>query len=298
MKNPFIKPLLILPFDHRSTFAKGFLGYKYPLKRKQAKKVTELKEIVYNAFKKSLPKYKDPSNFGVLIDEDYGASIIRDAKKLGCIRAVTTEKSGKKEFQFQYGNQFGKHLLKFKPDYAKALVRYNPANKKVNARQLKRLARLSAFCKKNDLGLLFELLVPPTEKDLKKAGSQEAYDRGLRIDLTVKAIKEIRTSVDVDIWKLEGTSKAGWKRILPTLEKQDRVIVLGRGEDESHVKRWLENAADFDQIIGFAVGRTIFAKPLKEYLTKKITKKQATERIAKNYQSFVHLWGRRKRMKF
>jgi len=292
------KPLLILPFDHRSTFAKGFLGYTYPLDKKQAKKVTELKEIVYSAFKQSLPKFRNPKHFGILIDEDYGARIIRDAKRLGCLRAVTTEKSGKKEYQFQYGNEFGKHLLKFEPDFAKALVRYNPSNKEVNKRQLKRLSRLSTFCKQNGIGLLFELLVPPTEKDLKKAGSKKSYDQGLRIDLTVKAIKEIRKHVDVDVWKLEGTSKAGWKRILPTLEEGDRVIVLGRGEDEAHVRKWLSDAASFPEVIGFAVGRTIFAKPLKDYLVKKITKKQATERVAKNFQSFVRLWSKEKGMKF
>ncbi len=292
------KPLLILPFDHRSTFAKGLLGYQYPLNRKQAKKVTELKEIIYSAFKQSLKKYKDTSNFGILIDEDYGSGIIRDGKKYDFAVAVTTEKSGKKEYQFQYGNDFGKHLLKYKPEYAKALVRYNPANKEINKRQLKRLARLSKFCKKSNLSLLFELLVPPTEADLKRAGSQKSYDHGLRNDLTVKAIKEIRKFVDVDIWKLEGTSKAGWKRILPTLEEGDRVIVLGRGQDMKHVKKWLEDAAGFPEVIGFAVGRTVFAKPLTDFIEKKITKKQATERIAKNFHALVRLWGGKKKMKF
>lgn len=292
------KPLLILPFDHRSSFAKGLLGFKYPLNGKQKKKVTELKEIVYAAFKQSLKKFKRPEYFGILVDEDYGAGIIRDSKKLGIVRTVTTEKSGENEYFFQYGDDFGKHLLKYSPEYAKALVRYNPANKALNRRQLKRLAKLSKFCKEHGMRLLFELLVPPTEADLKRAGGQSAYDRGLRNDLTVRAIKEIKKYVDVDIWKLEGTSKAGWKHILPTLEKGDRVIVLGRGEDEAHVKKWLEEAAGFPDVIGFAVGRTVFAKPLKDYLAKTITKKQATERIAKNFQFFVRLWGAKKKIKF
>lgn len=290
--------MLVLPFDHRGSFAKGLLGYTYPLNRKEKKQVTELKEIVYAAFKASLKKYKNHDNFAILLDDQYGGAILRAAAKLHIHRAVTTEKSGKKEFEFQHGNKFGEYLLKYKPSYAKALVRYNPANKALNARQLKRLARLSKFCKAHDLGLLFELLVPPTEADLKRAGSQVSYDHGLRNDLTVKAIKEIRKYVDVDVWKLEGTSKTGWKHILPTLEEGDRVIVLGRGEDEAHVRKWLEDAAGFPEIIGFAVGRTIFAKPLKKFIDKKITKKQASERIAKNFQSFVALWSKKKKIKF
>jgi len=292
------KPLLILPFDHRSSFAKGLLGFEYPLNRKEQKRVTELKGMVYQAFKLSIKKYKHPEYFGILVDEDYGGNILRDSRKSKVKRAVTTEKSGKDEFYFQYRNDFGKHILKYKPSCAKALVRYNPANKEINKRQLQRLARLSEFCKRNDICLLFELLVPPTEADLKRAGSQKGYDHGLRNDLTVKAIKEIRKSVDVDIWKLEGTSKAGWKHILPTLEKGDMVIVLGRGEDEAHVRKWLDDAAGFPEIIGFAVGRTIFAKPLQDFVNKKITKKQATEKIAKNFQSFVSLWSKKKKMKF
>lgn len=290
------QPLLILPFDHRSSFVKGLLGYRYPLTKKQERAVMVLKEIVFDGFKIALKKYKHPDWFGILVDEQYGARILRDAKKLGVQRMVTMEKSGRKEFAFEYGNAFGKHLLKFYPSYAKALVRYNPENKKMNAVQLKRLEALSDFCKKNGIPLLLEPLVPPTEKDLKKAGSVEAYDRGLRIDLTVKAVKEISKRVDVDIWKLEGTSKAGWKQILPVLKKDARVVVLGRGEDEAHVRKWLEDAAPFSQIIGFAIGRTIFAKPLKDHLAKKITKKQAAERIAKNFQSFVRLWATKKKL--
>ncbi|PIP60149.1 hypothetical protein COX00_04750, partial [Candidatus Uhrbacteria bacterium CG22_combo_CG10-13_8_21_14_all_47_17] len=76
-----------------------------------------------------------------------------------------------------------------------------------------------------------------------------------------------------------------------------RVIVLGRGEDETHVRTWLRDAASFDQIIGFAVGRTVFAKPLKVYIEKRITKKVCIERISKNFSSLVRLWSKERSIK-
>jgi len=297
MKNPFVSPLLILPFDHRSSFAKGLLGFKMPLTNAQKKEVTELKKIVYEAFQLSLKKYSHFNWFGILLDEEYGASILREAKKTGTQVCLTTEKSGKEEYQFQYGSAFAAHINRFKPHYVKALVRWNPKNKTLNARQLKRLKKLSDFCHKNGYEFLFELLIIPTERDLKRAGGVAAFQKQVRPKMEANAIRVIQKTVDVDIWKLEGMAKAKWKLVLAAMKPNARVIVLGRGEDETHVRTWLRDAASFDQIIGFAVGRTVFAKPLKVYIEKRITKKVCIERISKNFSSLVRLWSKERSIK-
>lgn len=76
------------------------------------------------------------------------------------------------------------------------------------------------------------------------------------------------TGVEPDVWKIEGldrrddceaivaTARAGGGRSLV------RRIVLGRGENATHVRAWLSTAARVPGFIGFAVGRTVFRDPL------------------------------------
>ena len=64
-------------------------------------------------------------------------------------------------------------------------------------------------------------------------------------------------------------------------------IILGRGEDDRKVHKWLETAAAVPGFIGFAVGRTSFWDPLVAWRTKGITREQAVNDIARRYREFV-----------
>jgi myo-inositol catabolism protein IolC len=48
-------------------------------------------------------------------------------------------------------------------------------------------------------------------------------------------------------------------------------IVLGRGEDDEKVCKWLNTAAQVAGFIGSAVGRTVFWSPLNDWLANKTT---------------------------
>jgi myo-inositol catabolism protein IolC len=286
-----MKNLLILPFDHRSSFYKGILGVQGKKSLEDKKKVKELKEMIFEAFLKSANKYPNKKDeFGVLVDREHGSDILKQAKKQGFVTTMTTEKSGQKEFMFEYGNSFGKVLKMIGPNYSKILVRYNPQNKKVNQGQLKRIKMLSDWCQKNDIKLLFELLVPPTETDLQKYKSVENYDKKARPDYTVQAIKEITKKIHVDVWKLEGFSASGWKKVLKVMDKESKVVFLGRGLTDKKVREWLLSAVKFRQVIGFAVGRTIFNKSLQSYVSGEINKTQAINQISRKFSTYINLW--------
>jgi 5-dehydro-2-deoxygluconokinase len=288
-----MKQLYILPFDHRATFATGLFGFKEPLTKVQHNKVKEAKEMIWQAFmvvqrrlKSALPE----GTLGILVDEEFGAEILRSAKKLGAVTILTTEKSGQPVFDFEYGVKFGAHILKLKPNYAKVLVRYNPVNKKDNLIQLKRLKKINDFCKNKKIGFLFELLVPASPAQLKKY--KKSYDLKARPALTCQAIKEIRAfGVKPNIWKLEAMYKASdWQKIIGLIGKEEKIVVLGRAGSKQLVSQWLKTAAKFKEIIGFAVGRTIFFPPLEKFIAKKISKNKAIKQIANNFQYFINLW--------
>ena len=63
---------------------------------------------------------------GILVDEQFGADILRDAAKHGYVTSCPAEKSGQDEFDFEYGEDFARHIEAFRPTFCKVLVRYNP----------------------------------------------------------------------------------------------------------------------------------------------------------------------------
>jgi 5-dehydro-2-deoxygluconokinase len=292
------KDLLILAFDHRASFSEKLFGIKgRPPTADEKKQISEAKQIIFEGFKAATQKKVPKDIAGLLVDEEFGAAILKEAKKQGFNFAMPAEKSGQDEFDFEYGDQYTKHIEEFDPTFLKVLVRYNPeSDAAMNKRQLQRLKVLSEYLAKTKRPFLFELIVPATPAQLAAlGGSKEKYDLELRPKLMCKAIKQIQEGgVEPAIWKLEGVEDpANAKAIVKQAQAGGRkagVITLGRGESKDKVKEWLAVGAKIPGIIGFAVGRTIFWDPLVEFRAGKADKKATVEKISKNYIEFVELW--------
>ncbi|MDR0493468.1 MAG: DUF2090 domain-containing protein [Nitrososphaerota archaeon] len=290
--------LLILAFDHRASFTEKLFGIKgRPPTTEEKKSIQEAKQIIFEGFKLALQKKVPKEIAGLLVDEEFGSDILREAKQEGFQFAMPAEKSGQDEFDFEYGDQFTKHIEEFSPTFLKVLVRYNPESEAtLNERQLQRLKKLSDYLIESKRPFLFELIVPATPTQLDKlGGSKEKYDTTMRPQLMVESIKQIQNSgVEPAIWKLEGVEKPeSAKAVVAQAQSNGRqagVITLGRGESKEKVQEWLKVGATIPGIIGFAVGRTIFWDPLVEFRANKLDKSQAAEKIAQNYIEFVDLW--------
>jgi len=290
--------LLILAFDHRASFIEKLFGIKGRSPTAEEKQsIQEAKQIIFEGFKLALQKKVPKEIAGLLVDEEFGSSILREAKQEGFQFAMPAEKSGQDEFDFEYGTQFNAHIEEFKPTFLKVLVRYNPeSDVTLNERQLQRLKKLSDYLIETKRPFLFELIVPATPAQLAKlGGSKEKYDTEMRPELMVESIKQIQNSgVEPAIWKLEGVEKPeSAKAVVAQAQSNGRkvgVITLGRGESKEKVQEWLKVGATIPGIIGFAVGRTIFWDPLVEFRAGKLDKSQATQKIAQNYIEFVDLW--------
>ncbi len=292
------KDLLILAFDHRASFSEKLFGIKgRPPTADEKNQISEAKQIIFEGFKAATEKKVSKDIAGLLVDEEFGAAILKEAKNQGFNFAMPAEKSGQDEFDFEYGDQYTKHIEEFDPTFLKVLVRYNPESDAVmNKRQLQRLKVLSEYLTKANRPFLFELIVPATPAQLTAlGGSKEKYDLELRPKLMCEALKQIQDGgVEPAIWKLEGVEDpANAKAIVEQAQAGGRkagVITLGRGESKDKVKEWLAVGAKIPGIIGFAVGRTIFWDPLVEFRAGKADKKATVEKIAQNYIEFVELW--------
>ncbi len=291
--------LFIMPFDHRGSFQEKLFGVKGRAPTvEETQEISHYKRTIYDGFKLAIKAGVPKEKAGILVDEQFGSEILKDAKQHGFKTACPAEKSGQDEFDFEYGEEFGAHINKFNPSFAKVLVRYNPeASRELNQRQLERLKKISDYCHSHENKFLFELLVPATPSQLAQfSGNPSQYDKELRPKLMIGAMKEMQEfGIEPDLWKLEGieTLEDSQKVSLQAKDQgRDKVgvIVLGRGENAEKVKHWLTIAAKVPGIIGFAVGRTIFWEPLKAVKEGKITHAEAAEQIGKNYKSFCDLW--------
>jgi myo-inositol catabolism protein IolC len=299
----FEKPLYILPFDHRGSFQKKMFGWDGALTREQTSEVANAKRVIYDAFRASVAAGVPKEKAGILVDEQFGTNILRDAKTDGYTTCCPAEKSGQEEFDFEYGENFAQHIEAFQPTFCKILVRYNPeGDQEVNRRQVARLKRLSDYLHSanSPSRFMFELLVPATKAQLDQVGGdKKKYDLELRPRLMAETIQELQDAeVEPDVWKIEGLDRQqDCERIVVAAHRGGRdevgCIILGRGEDDKKVREWLTTAAAVPGFIGFAVGRTSFWEPLVNWRAKKITRDQAVEEIARRYQEFVELFQTR-----
>jgi myo-inositol catabolism protein IolC len=126
MPRGYDRPLYILPFDHRGSFQAKMFGWQSPLSEAQTTEISGAKQVIYDGFKSALAAGVPKQKAGILVDEQFGAAILRDAASNNAVTACPAEKSGQEEFDFEYGEDFARHIEAFEPTFCKVLVRYNP----------------------------------------------------------------------------------------------------------------------------------------------------------------------------
>jgi 6-phosphofructokinase len=291
------RPLYILAFDHRTSFQTKLFGIEGEPAPEDRERMREAKNIILDgllAAAESAP----PGTVGALVDEENGAAAAREARQRGLPFAMSAEKSSVPEFDFEYGEDFARHIEEFEPDFVKILARYNPeGDAEVNRRQAERLARLSDYLAPRTTKYLFELLVPPEPHQLAALESDsERFAIEMRPQLVATAIADLQAAgVEPDIWKVEGLDTADDCRLVADAARahgRDDValVVLGAGADEATVAHWLRQAATVDGFVGFAIGRTIFWGALKGWLAGDIDRETAVRTIADNYRSSIELF--------
>ena len=271
--------LYMLPFDHRESFATGLFGWSGTLTTAQVAEITAAKQVIYDGFQAAVAGGAPRKHAAILADERFSAGILRDAGRKGYMTACPAERSGQKEFAFEFGDEFGRHIEAVNPTFCKVLVRYNPVGETaLNRRQAARLKQLSDYLHASGRMFMFELLVPPELTQLQQLdGNKDVYDLEIRPRLMVQAVRELQAAgVEPDVWKVEGMDRredcvnlvAAARR-----DGRDRVvcITLGRGEDVDKVRAWLTTAASVSGFVGFAVGRTTFWDALVEWRARRIT---------------------------
>ena len=143
MKIGYDKPLYVLPFDHRGSFSKNMFGWSGNLTAEQTAEIATVKKVIYDALKAAVAGGVSKDKAGILVDEQFGAAILRDARANGYITACPAEKSGQDEFDFEYGADFGKFF-------------YQPVQKGSTDTLVNDLSSSEEYCRFNFVTLLQE----------------------------------------------------------------------------------------------------------------------------------------------
>ena len=267
-----------------------------PLTADQRKAVTDSKEVIYDGFRQALSLGVPAASAGVLVDEEFGADILRDASRNGYATVLSTERSGSDEFEFEYGAEFASHIAAFKPTFAKALVRYNPeGDAALNQRQTARLKQLSDYCRAVGQRFMFELLVPPTTAQRNRV---DAFDSNVRSAhaaplLSFRPFARCKTP---ELNPMSGRSKGSIADRTASMSSQPRVaaagvksgaLCLGGMPNEIACCIGCETAASVPGFIGFAIGRTTFWDAVAAYVAKQVTRHEAAWLIARRYREWA-----------
>ena len=75
----FDKPLYVLPFDHRGSSQTKMFGWHGALVPEQTAQIAAAKKVIYDGFTAARSEGVPPEKAGILVDEQFGSAILRDA---------------------------------------------------------------------------------------------------------------------------------------------------------------------------------------------------------------------------
>jgi 5-dehydro-2-deoxygluconokinase len=87
MMTGYDKPLYILPFDHRHSFITGVFHWQDALTADQVANIVAGKQVIYDGFNAAIADSAVRDRAGILVDERFGAAVLRDASARATSRA-------------------------------------------------------------------------------------------------------------------------------------------------------------------------------------------------------------------
>lgn len=224
------------------------------------------------------------TGFGLLCDGRLGQEALFRAAGQGLWIGRPVEQPGSRPLQLEIGPDFGTDLAEWPQEHVvKVLCFYHPDDSaEMKQQQEETVVRLADAARANGLEFLLEVIpskVGPVADDTTARIIQRFYDLG----------------VYPDWWKLEPmTSHAAWAQACQTIERNDPytrgIVVLGLEAEVGELEVAFRQAARFDLVKGFAVGRSIFGAAARKWLAGEIDDATAVADMAGIYASLCATW--------
>lgn len=301
--------LHILAFDHRIQLEviADEAGYTGKKAEKAVAKIRQAKQLVYSAFEQVRAKYtaKPDLQFGLICDDRYGKEVLEKAaitynpamqgqNRLPLWSARPVEKPLSRPLEFDTGITDHKHpvdLAVAMKNFAerqtlKCLVFHHPDDDQdLQEEQMRRLNRLYQLAQANRLELLVEIL-PPSPKVTGMLTAKQIADS---IELAY------RNEIFPDWWKLASfATQEEWDLVATTINNNDEncrgILLLGAEKPLDELKTQFALAAKQKICKGYAIGRSIFAQPSRDWLSGKINDDEAIRQLSDRFTTIIDSW--------
>ncbi len=222
--------------------------------------------------------------FGMLIDGTYGQEALFRAAGEPLWIGRPVEKPGSRPLDFEGDGSLGAFLTDWPLAHTiKCLCFTHPDDPaELTLRQDRELLRLTDAARKGGRELLIEII----------AGKHGTLDDGTVASVIRRLYGQ---GIKPDWWKLEGQpSAAAWAAVSSAIEDNDPyargVMLLGLDAPAEDLVAQFRLAAACPMVKGFAVGRTIFGEPAKDWLAGILSDEAVKKIMADRFRQLVDAW--------
>jgi 5-dehydro-2-deoxygluconokinase len=265
-------------FDHRPQF--------YELAREAGadeSRIPLLKRLLVDAVARVEQQQELQGRIGVLIDDVYGADALAAATGRGWWIGRPVELPGSRPLEFQHGRTIGTTLASWPAEHiAKCLVAFHPDDPvDLRLEQETQLQTLYDACQASGHELLIELIPPAMP--------------ALQADTVLRAMTRLyNLGIVPEWWKLAPMAAKQWAAVDGLIAARDPycrgVVLLGQSAPVAQLMQGFAEAGGIGSVRGFAVGRTLFAEPSREWLAGRIDDAQLVEQAASNFATLIGEW--------
>ncbi|MET1029023.1 MAG: 5-dehydro-2-deoxygluconokinase [Dongiaceae bacterium] len=268
--------IMALAFDHRSQLEQVAVECG-----RKADRIPYLKMLIGRALLQVAADY--PGRIGLLADDQFGRDVLEHLTGRGLWIGRPVERPGSRPLRFAAGENIALALRQWPAEHiAKCLVFHHPEDRQdLRIAQLERLSTLQEAAIGTGHEFLIEIIPPkdmPARRDTVEKAMAQIYDAGIRPDW----------------WKLPGLEDAAWRNVTTLVEREDThcrgVVLLGLEASEDVLAQSFAVAARHPICKGFAIGRSIFMQPARDWMTRHLKDDEFVETVEQAYRRLIDIW--------
>jgi 5-dehydro-2-deoxygluconokinase len=270
--------VMVFAFDHRSQF--------FELAREGGAgeaRLPQLKQLLVQAVAETEQALSLKGQVGILADDRYGQDALNAATGRGWWIGRPVEMPGSNPLEFDRGPSIGSHLTSWPSEHiVKCLVQFHPDDDVDNRLQQETQVRmLYEAVQASGHELLLEII--------------PARNLPQKPDTVYRALKRLyNIGIYPEWWKLEPMSAAQWRAVDALIAERDPycrgVVLLGLDASIEELADGFREAVASRTCRGFAVGRTIFREPSRQWLAGEIDDATLTRNVRANFESLIKVW--------
>jgi 5-dehydro-2-deoxygluconokinase len=270
--------LFVFAFDHRNPFFDLAQRAGAPESRLPA-----LKKLFVAAVAETEQALGLAGKVGLLCDDRYGQDALNAATGRGWWIGRPVELPGSNPLEFDRGRSLGTTLVPWPAEHVvKCLVPFHPDDPvEHRLEQEAQIESLYAAVQASGHELLLEVIPPQTAP-----AAPDAVHRALK--------RLYNLGIHPEWWKLPPQAPAQWAAIDALVAERDPycrgIVLLGLNAPVDALVAGFGDARSAKSVRGFAVGRTIFHAPARQWLEGTLDDRALVAAVRATYESLIGAW--------